>query len=95
MAVAEQESRQRGRPRPAWAVQRDDAVLKWLEANGPATRNQVAAHFAEQPEGSVRFDGVTLAYNSLDRLHRSGRVRQCVGDGGVVIWSAGKETPCP
>jgi len=95
MAVAEQESRQRGRPRPAWAVQRDGAVLAWLEANGPATRNEVATHFAAQPEGSVRFDGVTLAYNALDRLHRAGRVRQCVGDGGVVTWSAGRETPCP
>lgn len=95
MAVAEQESRQRGRPRPAWAVERDDAVLAWLEASGPQTRNQVAAHFAEQPETEVHFTGVTLAYNSLDRLHRAGRVRQCVGDGGVVTWSAGKGTPCP
>ena len=85
MSGTEQEAKPRGRPRDPMCEQRDNAVYARLESGGPATRNELAELMGLRK---------SLVYNALDRLRRSGRIRPCLGTGGVVRWTAGGDKPC-
>lgn len=79
--------RPRGRPRPPETVERDAAILTYLETHGPQSRNALA-------EG-LGLDK-TITYLALDRLRRSGRVRTCADTAGpATLWSSEVNAPCP
>lgn len=85
--MSTQERRPRGRPRPTETIDRDQKILSFLEAHGPATRNLLAAHLDLTK---------TQAYLALSRLRNEDRVRKCVDpETNAVVWSAGSEEPCP
>jgi hypothetical protein len=73
-----------GRPRPAETIERDEHIYALL-TQGARSRGQLAH------EAGLTTDLVALA---LKRLHRCGRIRQCLQD-GVIVWSVADDTPCP
>jgi hypothetical protein len=78
-----------GRPRPQDTIARDNAVYETLVANGPLTRSAVAEKMSITP---------SLAYMSLFRLARDGRVRRTQGGEGDAkshTWEAVPEAPAP
>lgn len=77
--------RDRGRPRPAETIERDEHIHDLLADEGALSRGQIA-----QKTG-LTTDLVRLA---LRRLRDGGLVRQCLRD-GVVVWSLADGTPCP
>lgn len=72
-----------GRPRDPNVAARDERIYQLL-ADGPHSRSSLA-----QQTGLER----TTVYLSLQRLHRAGRIRQCL-DHGAIVWIV-KGTPCP
>lgn len=78
--------RRRGRPRPDETIERDEKVLKLLQEQGAQTRNDIAEALGM---------GTTIAYLSLDRLRRQGKVRKCAGTGASTLWTSEATSPCP
>lgn len=80
-----QQTRNRGgRPRPAETIERDERILALL-AGGPSSRGAIA-RAAGLEVGLVRL--------ALERLHRAGRIRQCLAS-GTVVWTVADGQPCP
>jgi predicted transcriptional regulator len=72
----------RGRPRPQDTIERDDRVHALLVERGPLTRTDIATEMGITP---------SLAYMSLFRLTRDGRVRRASnaeGEGKSHTWEA-------
>jgi hypothetical protein len=78
-------TRRPGRPRSPQVAARDEHIYT-LISEGIASRSELA-----QASGHDR-DAV---YLSCKRLQRGGRIRQCLGPNGAVIWSVADGTPCP
>jgi predicted ArsR family transcriptional regulator len=79
--------RPRGRPRPQETIDRDAAVLAYLEQNGRLSRNQIAE--------ALELDKVKT-YLSLERLRREGKVVICSKTAGPgALWSTEVNSPCP
>ena len=72
-----------GRPRSPEVIARDERIYH-LIAEGHSSRSDLAA--------KTGHDRATV-YLSLQRLHKAGRIRQCLQRGGVV-WSVA-DAPCP
>lgn len=77
--------RERGRPRPAEAIQRDEWILNTLDG-GPLTRNQLC---------KVTGLATSIVYLSLSRLRRRGLVKLCQGPSAERLWTADVDGPCP
>lgn len=80
----QQTARRPGRPRDPNVIARDETIYK-LIADGHSTRSELAAQ-----TGLDR----TAVQLSCQRLHRAGRIRQCLANGSVS-WSVTDDTPCP
>lgn len=74
-----------GRPRDPQVRARDERIYRFI-AEGIDSRSALA-----QASGHHR-DAV---YLSCKRLQAEGRIRQCLGVNGAVVWSVADGTPCP
>jgi hypothetical protein len=72
-----EEKRGRGRPRPEFTKERDEAVFQALHVNGPTGRLQIAEWFGVN---------VNIIYLSLNRLRDAGRVEK-VRRGKHHLWA--------
>lgn len=81
----QQTARRPGRPRDPQVQARDEHIYR-LIADGISSRSELA-----QAAGHDR-DAV---YLSCKRLQAKGRIRQCLGPQGAVVWSVADGTPCP
>ena len=79
----QQTARRPGRPRDPQVIARDETIYQ-LIADGHATRADLAAR--------TGLDRATVQL-SCQRLHKAGRIRQCLANGSVS-WSVAS-TPCP
>lgn len=77
--------RRPGRPRDPQVAERDEAVYQ-LIADGTDSRSALAAATGHDRDA---------VYLSCKRLKAQGRIRQCLGDNGSVVWSVADNTPCP
>ena len=78
-------ARRPGRPRSPEVIARDENIYQ-LIANGTASRSALAAAAGHDRDA---------VYLSCKRLQNQGRIRQCLGTNGTVIWSVADGTPCP
>ncbi|WP_328436856.1 hypothetical protein OHA71_06310 [Streptomyces sp. NBC_00444] len=74
-----------GRPRPPQVIARDEAIYQ-LIAQGTDSRSALAAASGHDRDA---------VYLSCKRLQAEGRIRQCLGSNGAVVWSVADGTPCP
>ncbi len=74
-----------GRPRDPQVEARDERIYR-LIAEGTASRSALA-HASGHDRDAV--------YLSCKRLQGQGRIRQCLGENGAVVWSIADGTPCP
>lgn len=74
-----------GRPRDPQVKARDESIYD-LIANGTASRSALAAASGHDRDA---------VYLSCKRLQNQGRIRQCLGENGAVVWSVTDGTPCP
>lgn len=81
----QQTARRPGRPRDPQVQARDEQVYQ-LIADGTRSRSQLAAATGHDRDA---------VYLSCKRLQAKGRIRQCLGANGAVIWSVADGTPCP
>lgn len=77
--------RRPGRPRDPQVAERDEQVYR-LIADGTDSRSALAAATGHDRDA---------VYLSCKRLKAQGRIRQCLGDNGSVVWSVADNTPCP
>lgn len=77
-------ARRPGRPRDPNVAARDERIYQ-LITEGLCSRSELA-----QATGHER-DAV---YLSCKRLQAKGRIRQCLGTNGAVVWSVADGTPC-
>lgn len=77
--------RRPGRPRDPQVAERDEQVYR-LIADGTGSRSALAAATGHDRDA---------VYLSCKRLKAQGRIRQCLGDNGSVVWSVADNTPCP
>lgn len=80
----QQTARRPGRPRDPEVIARDEAVYE-LIASGICSRSDLA--------DATGHDRETVAL-SCKRLKTAGRIRQCLGPTGSVVWSVADGTPC-
>jgi hypothetical protein len=78
-------ARRPGRPRSPEVIARDETIYQ-LIANGTDSRRALAAATGHDRDA---------VYLSCKRLQNQGRIRQCLGTNGTVIWSVADNTPCP
>jgi hypothetical protein len=78
-------ARRPGRPRDPQVQARDELIYQ-LITEGTASRSALAAATGHDRDA---------VYLSCKRLQNQGRIRQCLGDNGAVIWSVADDTPCP
>lgn len=78
-------ARRPGRPRTPAVIARDERIYT-LIAHGISARRELAQ------ETGLDRDAV---YLSCKRLQKLGRIRQCLGGNGAVVWSIADGTPCP
>jgi hypothetical protein len=78
-------ARRPGRPRSPEVAARDETIYQ-LIADGTASRRALAAATGHDRDA---------VYLSCKRLQNQGRIRQCLGPNGAVIWSVADGTPCP
>lgn len=78
--------RRRGRPRPTENIDRDNMIEEILRKQGAMTRNALAEQIGLS---------YSLTYLALDRLRKQGRVRRCLQDKGLTVWTTEVEAPCP
>lgn len=78
-------ARRPGRPRDPNVIERDEAIYQ-LIAEGVGARSELASATGHDREA---------VYLSCKRLQRQGRIRQCLGDTGSVVWSVADGNPCP
>lgn len=78
-------ARRPGRPRSPEVIARDENIYQ-LIANGTDSRSALAAATGHDRDA---------VYLSCKRLQNQGRIRQCLGTNGTVIWSVADGTPCP
>jgi hypothetical protein len=78
-------ARRPGRPRSPEVIARDETIYQ-LIADGTASRSALAAATGHDRDA---------VYLSCKRLQNQGRIRQCLGTNGTVIWSVADNTPCP
>lgn len=81
--TAETDATVKGRPRPAFTLERDEAVYAAL--SGQHSREQLAADFGVN---------LNLIYLSLDRLRAAGRVEK-VRSGKSHLWQRTAEAQAP
>ena len=81
----QQTVRRIGRPRDPNVKARDEAIYQ-LITEGVDSRSALA-----QAAGHDR----EAVYLSCKRLKGQGRIRQCLGENGSVVWSVADNTPCP
>lgn len=74
-----------GRPRDPQVAARDETIYQ-LIADGTASRSALAAATGHDRDA---------VYLSCKRLQNQGRIRQCLGSNGAVVWSVADDTPCP
>lgn len=77
-------ARRPGRPRDPHVAARDEHIYQ-LIADGTSSRAALAI--------ATGLDRATVQL-SCQRLHRAGRIRQCLANGSVS-WSVADGTPCP
>ena len=77
--------RRPGRPRDPQVAERDEQIYR-LIADGTDSRSALAAATGHDRDA---------VYLSCKRLKAQGRIRQCLGDNGSVVWSVADNTPCP
>ena len=73
-----------GRPRSPDVIARDEAIYQ-LIAEGVDSRSALAAATGHDRDA---------VYLSCRRLKAQGRIRQCLGENGSVVWSVADNTPC-
>lgn len=73
-----------GRPRNPQVEARDERIYRLIAA-GYSTRRELAR--------AARLDRPTVQL-CCQRLHRAGRIRQCLVN-GAIMWSIADDTPCP
>lgn len=78
-------ARRPGRPRSPQVAARDEHIYQ-LIAQGTASRSALAE--------ATGHDRDTV-YLSCKRLKSQGRIRQCLGPNGAIVWSVADGTPCP
>lgn len=78
-------ARRPGRPRSPQVIARDEEVYR-LIADGRRSRSALAA--------ASGYDRDAV-YLSCKRLKSQGRIRQCLGPNGAIVWSVADGTPCP
>lgn len=78
-------ARRPGRPRNPEVIARDETIYH-LIADGTDSRSALAAATGHDRDA---------VYLSCKRLQTQGRIRQCLGTNGTVIWSVADGTPCP
>ena len=81
----QQTARRPGRPRDPQVQARDERIYE-LITEGLCSRSELAAATGHDREA---------VYLSCKRLQRDGRVRQCLGPHGAIVWSVADGTPCP
>lgn len=81
----QQTARRPGRPRDPNVAARDETIYT-LIAEGTGARRDLAARTG------LERDAV---YLSCKRLQSKGRIRQCLGVNGAVVWAVADGTPCP
>jgi hypothetical protein len=81
----QQTARRPGRPRDPNVIARDEEIYR-LITEGLCSRSELAAATGHDRDA---------VYLSCKRLQRDGRVRQCLGERGAVVWSVADGTPCP
>jgi hypothetical protein len=81
----QQTARRIGRPRDPSVKARDEAIYQ-LITDGVDSRSALASASGHDREA---------VYLSCRRLKAQGRIRQCLGDNGSVVWSIADNTPCP
>jgi len=81
--------------RPPAVTSGDELVFKYVEANGPVSRNAISA--PPNPDGTGGLGlPKSLIYLSLDRLRKAGRAKRCVSpDSNELLWSTAVDAPCP
>ena len=78
-------ARRPGRPRDPQVAARDEAIYQLIAA-GVSSRSDLAAAVGHDRDA---------VYLSCKRLQANGRIRQCLGSHGGVVWSVADDTPCP
>lgn len=78
-------ARRPGRPRSPEVAARDEHIYR-LISEGICSRSELAAHTGHDRDA---------IYLSCKRLQAKGRIRQCLGPHGAVVWSIADGTPCP
>lgn len=78
-------ARRPGRPRSPQVIERDETIYQ-LIAEGICARSELATATGHDREA---------VYLSCKRLQRQGRIRQCLGEHGSVVWSVADGQPCP
>lgn len=78
------ETRGPGRPRNPQVQARDEAIYR-LITQGVDSRSELAAATGHDRDA---------VYLSCKRLQAAGRVRQCLGASGSVVWVVADGTPC-
>lgn len=73
-----------GRPRDPQVAARDNQIYD-LIAQGTDSRSALAAATGHHRDA---------VYLSCKRLQAQGRIRQCLGSNGAVVWSVADGTPC-
>lgn len=76
--------RRPGRPRDPQVQARDEEVYR-LIAEGTGSRSALAAATGHDRDA---------VYLSCKRLQAKGRIRQCLGPQGSIVWSVADGTPC-
>ena len=74
-----------GRPRDPQVAERDQQIYN-LIAQGTDSRRALATASGHDRDA---------VYLSCKRLQAEGRIRQCLGSNGAVVWSVADGTPCP
>jgi len=77
--------RRLGRPRDPQVEARDNQIYE-LIAQGTDSRSALATATGHHRDA---------VYLSCKRLQAAGRIRQCLGSNGAVVWSVADGVPCP
>lgn len=77
-ATGAETSGRRGRPRPLDTLERDERVLELLRTAGPLTTAEIAE--------KLQLEGKSIAYLSVYRLSRSGKVAKSTGENAKNKW---------
>lgn len=80
------EQKRRGRPRSQETIDRDNAIINLLSAEGPLKRKTISERLG------INWSRTYLA---LERLRNEGRVKTCGGSSRAMVWTVETEERCP